>query len=349
MTAHPPLEPVNLARIAETAGVSKATVSRVLNNKAGVAAKTRALVEQTVRELGPVDRPRTGVVLLLTPGLRNPFFARMCESIHDELGGYGLHPIICRSKAGSREEREQLIFFAELGLAGAIFLSSPNVLHAEQLENRRILQQRGIPFVCLNGSFDGLDAPVFSTDHVASSELAVSHLWSLGHRAIAFIAGPDGIRGSDRRLTGFRRAMSSRGIAEGDLWVVRNEYSSEGGRAAVADLLAEHPEVTAVVAANDQIAFGAIDALRGHGRSVPGDVSIVGYDDSELLDYTDPPLTTVRQPSETLSHKIAQAVLRQVSGQAVDPTEVLVRPELRVRSSTALPITLARAAGQPPH
>jgi DNA-binding LacI/PurR family transcriptional regulator len=346
MAGNPPTEPVRLAQIAESAGVSKATVSRVLNNKAGVAAKTRALVEQAVRELGPVQQSRHEVVLLLTPGLRNPFFARMCESIHDELGGYGLHPVICRSKAGSREEREQLIFFAELGLAGAIFLSSPNVLHAEQLENRRLLQQRRVPFVCLNGSFDGLDAPVFSTDHVASSELAVAHLWSLGHRAIAFIAGPDGIRGSDRRLAGFRRAMTGRDVADHDLSVVRNEYSSEGGRAAVAELLADHPGVTAIVAANDQIAFGAIEALREHGRAVPAEVSIVGYDDSELLDYTDPPLTTVRQPSEILSHKIVQTVLRQVSGQTVEPTEVLVRPELRVRASTALPITLARAAGR---
>ncbi|WP_232662977.1 LacI family DNA-binding transcriptional regulator [Pseudonocardia sp. TRM90224] len=332
-----------LAEIARLAGVSEATVSRVLHHKAGVAERTRLRVREALRALGRPERVQDGMVLILSPGLDNPFFARMCDSLQDELLRYGMHPVVCTSRAGNTLERHQIEYFAEAGVSAVVFLSSPNILRTTQRENRIVLIKRHIPIVSLNGGFQELPSPVFSTDHAESAEMSVAHLWELGHRRIGFVAGPEGIRASDRRLAGYERALVRRGVPAAELVVARSDYSSEGGRTAALDLLDRAPEVTAVVAANDQIAFGVVDAVRERGGQVPADVSVIGYDDSPFLDRSDPPLTSVRQPTEELSQKVALTVMQMLGGQDVEPVEVLVRPELKLRRSTGLSRTLLPA------
>ena len=179
--------------------------------------------------------------------------------------------------------------------------------------------------------FAGIGAPTLSTNDRLAAELAVDHLWGLGHRRIGLIAGPTGNRPSDLREEGFRAALTAHG-SDADL-VVRHEYSIEGGVAAATQLLAR--DVSAIVAASDEMALGAIKAGRREGLVVPDDLSVVGYDDSFPLEFMDPPLTTVRQPIDRLAQALVPVMTRLVQGRPVVPGELLFDPELVIRGSTA--------------
>jgi LacI family repressor for deo operon, udp, cdd, tsx, nupC, and nupG len=326
---------VGISDVAEAAGVSQATVSRVVNNRGVVAPDTRKSVEDAMRQVGYSRASASNVVLLVTPGLLDPFFASMAERIAAALGPRGMRAVVCSTPGGSVQEFEFVSAMADLGVIGVVFVSSSNTLENTDQSVPRFLEGRKIPFLCINGVFAEVPSPTLSTNDELASEIAVEHLWQLGHRDIALIAGPVGNRPSDRRVRGFRRALARRGKPTAR--VIHHEYSVEGGSAAATQLLDSDAGrgVTAIVAASDEIALGAIRAARRLGRSVPGDLSIVGYDDAHPLEFMDPPLTTVRQPIERLAQAVVPLLSRLINGRAVENVELLFEPELVQRASTA--------------
>lgn len=326
---------VGIADVAQVAGVSEATVSRVINNRGVVAASTRKAVEEALRAVGYARSNVGNVVLLVTPGLDEPFFARTSERITTALGMHGLRGVVCSAPVGGSQELEHVSAMVDAGIVAAVFVSASNTLDGADPGVHRLLSREHVPFVCINGAFEEADAPVLSTNDALASELAVEHLWGLGHRRIGLIAGPRGNRPSDRRVGGFLGAMTQRGARADDAPVVRHAYSIEGGVSAAATLLEGSPAPTAIVAASDEMALGAIRTARRAGLSVPGDVSIVGYDDALPLDFIDPPLTSVRQPVDRLAAAVAPIVLAQVRGRHPDASELMFDPELIVRASTA--------------
>lgn len=320
----------SLAEIAVAANVSEATVSRVLNRRPGVALSTREAVERVMREIGVV-RPVAGqLVALITPNLTNPFFAHLGEGIASELAPYGLRAIVCAVNPGTVHEQDYVEVLIDSGVAAIVFMSAGNTLRVFDRSPADTLALRGVPFVTINGSFDGVPAPTFSTNEHVAARLAVEHLTMLGHERIGLAAGPLGNIPSDRRIDGFRRETAHRKLAVAP--IVQQSYTVDGGRHAAEDLLALG--CTAIVAASDQMALGAYQAVERAGLSIPGDVSVVGYDDDYLLDFTNPPLTTVRTPVIRLAEQTARSVLLLVSGAEVDTREMLFDPELRLRSST---------------
>jgi DNA-binding LacI/PurR family transcriptional regulator len=335
---------VSLAVIARNAGVSEATVSRVLNRRNGVAARTRELVEEALREYSVRSRPT--LTLILVPGLTNPFFATLADRIHNELELNGMRALVCPVSAGSSQEREYVESMVDAELAAVVFLSASNTLRHSDPSARRLLQARGVPFVGVNGGFDDAAAPVFSTDDRRAAELAVDHLADLGHRRIAMCAGPTGNLPSERRIEGFLAACRVRGLDEEATPVFHQYYTVEAGALAAARAL-DHG-VTAIVAASDDMALGAIQAVRARGLRVPDDVSVVGYDDSAVLDHTDPPLTSIRQPVDRLAEHTSMAVVALATGHAVEGIELMLEPEIRVRASTAPPPSEARATSAGP-
>jgi LacI family transcriptional regulator, repressor for deo operon, udp, cdd, tsx, nupC, and nupG len=323
----------SLAVVAQLAEVSEATVSRVLNRKYGVAASTRQAVEEALRQVG-YERPMTNeLVLMLTPNLTNPIFARQAERIENALNPYGLKSIICPVYPGTVQERDYVAALVDSGVAAIIFLSSSNTIPGADHRVIQLIESRGIPYVSINGGFPETDAPVVSTDDWRAAEIAVAHLWDLGHRRIGLLAGPVGNTPADRRVEGFVEAMERRGVDDLDDLVVRNHFNFEGGQQAAAVLLSHG--ATAIVASSDEMALGAYRAAERAGLSVPGDVSVIGYDDSPLLDYTAPPLTTVRQPLERIAEHVGRLTTSLIAGRAVNEHEVLIEPEIRLRSSTA--------------
>ena len=196
-------------------------------------------------------------------------------------------------------------------------------------DHYRLLRSRGIPAVLFNASADDLDFPCVSTDDMTAVGQAYTHLASLGHQRIGLVAGPEDHMPSRRKLAGFtahaRRAPENSPVEHA-------LFSLEGGQAATTRLLRHG--VTGVICASDVLALGAIRAVRRAGLSVPGDVSVVGYDDSAFMNCTDPPLTTVRQPIESMGKAAVALLANQMENVSVYPEELLFEPELVVRGST---------------
>ncbi len=323
---------VGLAEVAAHAGVSEATVSRVINRKYGVSAATREAVERSMRALGYARQVRGELVLLLVPDLVNPIFAQLCNAIESELSPHGLRTVLCPVHPGTVQERDYVASLADTGIAGVVFLSAMNTLRNTDPGAREMLESRGIPYVSVNGGFADAAAPVFSSDDWRAAELAVTHLVDLGHRRIGMCAGPVGNTPADRRVEGFVQTMDRLGMPDPEDFIVRQHYNVEGGRHAAEELVPLG--VTAIVASSDEMALGVIRAVQRRGLSVPGDLSVIGYDDSPLLDFTNPPLTTVRQPVDRLAEYTARGIVALIGNREVPNDEVLVEPELRLRAST---------------
>ncbi|MER6094814.1 LacI family DNA-binding transcriptional regulator [Streptomyces sp. NPDC001728] len=324
---------VGIVEIAARAGVSEATVSRVINRRQGVAKKTRDAVEGAMTELG-YERPVQGqLVAVVTERVSNPFFADVAERIESALAPHGLKTVLCPAFPGGVQEREFITSIVDKGIAAVVFLSASNTLEGADTDTYELLRARRIPYLGVNGEFaDGVPAPVFSTDDMLAADLAVDHLFQLGHRRIGMASGPTGNHPADRRVRGFVAAMARRGVEDAEQWVIRQSYTVEGGQAAAASLLGLG--ATAVVAASDYMALGAIRGIRRQGYSVPGDISVVGYDGSMITEFVDPPLTTVRQPADRLALEVGRSVLALVTNRDVPTGELLFDPELVIRAST---------------
>jgi DNA-binding LacI/PurR family transcriptional regulator len=330
-----------LADIAAQAGVSEATVSRVLNGKAGVSAPTRQSVLAALDLLG-YERPlrlrqrSAGLIGLITPELDNPIFPAFAQIIGQALTRQGYTPVLATQTPGGPTEDELVETLVERGVAGIVFASG---LHADSTADPghyARLRGQGVPFVLINGFSPHIDAPFVSPDDRIAVRLAVTHLAALGHRRIGLAVGQKRFVPVQRKIEGFLAAMDEvLGLAEpAALDLVRHSlFTLEGGHAAATALLAEG--CTAVVCASDMMALGAVRAARALGLAVPRDVSVVGFDDSPLIAFTDPPLTTIRQPVAAMSQAAVDALLEEIGGSPAPHSEFVFLPELVVRGSTA--------------
>src|SRR5436305_2346747 len=325
-----------LAEVATYAKVSEATVSRVLNGKPGVSDATRQAVLTALDVLG-YERPAklkqhsAGLVGLIVPELENPIFPAFAQVIESALARQGYTPVLCTQTPGGVHEDEYTRMLLERGVAGIVFVSG---LHADATTDParyQALRSRGLPIVLVNGYVEGVDAPFVSNDDVASMELAVGHLTELGHSRIGLAVGPRRFTPSLRKIEGFREAMRRRlGVEDVERWIESTLFSVEGGGAA-ADRLVERG-ATALICGSDLMALGAVRAVRARGLEVPRDVSVVGSDDSLLVGFTDPPLTTVRQSVQAMGAAAVRALLDEIAGLPAPRAEYVFRPELVVRS-----------------
>ena len=342
--------PGRLADIARQADVSEATVSRVLNGRSGVATATRQRVLAALDVLG-YERPvrlrqrSAGLVGLLIPELTNPIFPAFAQVIEQTLAGYGYTPVLGTHHPGGATEDELVEQLVERGVDGIIFLSGLHADLSADPDRYARLAGRGVPFVLVNGYNPRVSAPFVSPDDRTAADMAVRHLRQLGHERIGLAIGPGRYVPSVRKAEGFAAAMAGTGSGSGSGpgsgsgsgsadGLVRNTlFTVEGGHAAAGSLLDEG--CTGIVCGSDLMALGAIRAVRQRGLTVPGDVSVVGYDDSELNAFTDPPLTTVRQPVRAMANAAVHTLLEALGGNPVPDTEFVFQPELVVRGSTA--------------
>lgn len=330
-----------LADIAQQAEVSEATVSRVLNDRPGVAAETRQAVLTALDVLG-YERPTklrkrsAGLVGLVVPELDNPIFPAFAQIIESALAQQGYTPVLCTQTPGGVSEDEYVEMLLDRQVAGIVFVSG---LHADTTadpERYRKLLTRPLPIVLVNGYMEGLEAPFISCDDRAAGDAAVAHLVALGHRRIGLISGPDRYLPVQRKIAGYRDAMRRLlGLADAEIneLISLTLFGVEGGEAAAGRLLDKG--ATAIVCGSDLMALGAIRAARQRGLRVPEQVSVVGYDDSPLIAFTDPPLTTMRQPVRAMAVAAVRALVDEIQGHAAPNSEYVFRPELVVRSSTA--------------
>lgn len=323
-----------LADIAEQARVSEATVSRVLNDRPGVSSATREAVITALDVLG-YERPLrlrtgTGLIGLIVPELENPIFPALAQVMETLLAQHGFISVLCTQTPGGVDEDQYVDLLLDRGVSGIIFVSGMHADATATYERYEGLIHRGMPMVFLNGYAPGIDAPFISDDDIYAMDLAVGHLAAMGHQRIGLALGPERFVPVIRKKEGFIRAMRKH-VGPTDA-IVHTLFSVEGGQAAAHHLLAK--KVTAIVCGSDLMALGAIRTLRQRGKHVPRDVSVVGYDDSPLIAFTDPPLTTIRQSVGPMATAAVQALVDEINGTRAPRDEFLFRPELIVRAST---------------
>ncbi|XVV05252.1 LacI family DNA-binding transcriptional regulator [Actinosynnema sp. CA-248983] len=320
-----------LSDIATQAGVSEATVSRVVNGKPGVSSTTRQAVVAAMDVLGYERPPRlrqrsAGLIGLITPELNNPIFPAFAQVIEQVLSRDGFTPVLCTQTPGGSTEDQLTEMLVDRGVNGIVFVSGLHADTTADTDRYVKLAGRGVPFVMVNGYTERIKAPFVSVDHRAAVRLAVTHLRDLGHDRIGLAVGPSRFVPAQRMVEEFTHLDRDPELVEHSLFTV------EGGQAA-ADTLYDRG-CTAVVCGSDLMAFGAIRAARRRGLHVPRDISVVGFDDSPLIVFADPPLTTIRQPVDAMGQAAVHALLEEIGGTPAPHAEFVFQPELVVRGST---------------
>lgn len=336
-----------LVEVAKKAGVSEATVSRVLNGRTGVSESTRASVLTALDVLG-YERPtklrgeRGRLVGLVLPELQNPIFPALAEVVTAALAQRGFTPALCARTIGGVPERDFIEMLLDHQVSGVVFAGGSYALAKAEHGHYRQLLDRRMPVVMVNAGVDELGFPHISTDDAVAVEQAYGHLRSLGHVRIGMVMGPEDHVPSRRKLAA---VAAFAGWHSAEDWLVeRTTFSMESARLAASRLIRQG--VTGMICASDVLALGSIRAARRLGLDVPRDVSVVGFDDSILMTCTDPPLTTVRQPIEIMGQAAVDLLVNQIEGTGLAPDELLFEPELVVRGSTApAPTRLAAPAG----
>lgn len=327
---------IRLSDVARHAKVSTATVSRVVNDRPGVAKDKRRAVLAALDVLG-YERPTesapqsSGLIGLIVPELSNPVFPLYAQEIEQVLSTEGYMPLLCTQSPGGITEDEYVRTLLDRHVAGIIFVSG---LHADSAADpERYTNLADTPFVTINGPNPEVSAPSFSCDDEDATARAFDHLVTLGHTRIGLAVGPQRFIPTQRKVAGFTAAHQRAGLNT-EPHISSSLYTMEGGQAAAAELL--RAGCTAIICASDMMAMGAVRQIRQLGLRVPDDISIVGYDDTPLIAYTDPPLTTIRQPVGRIARAAAGTLIQMIDGRTTSAASLVFAPELVVRASTGV-------------
>ena len=328
---------VTIRQVAEAAGVSIATVSRVLNGHADVSGATRQAVERVLRERGyqaggrrPQTSSASGLVGVTMPLVHPGYFAQILSGAAEALYEHDLRAVLGPTRHSHERETSLLERLVGGDADGAIL-----VLPEESAAELRALREQGFPFVVVDPRTEVPDGiPVVRAAHSSGATQATGHLLSLGHRRIGVIAGPEGWVATQERLRGYHAALAGAGVLPDDALVRYSNFRIDGGREAAASLLDLPEPPTAVFAFNDSMAIGVMQEAAARGLRVPGDCSVVGFDDTVEASVVVPALTTVRQPLAELGRTAVSVLLRQLNDRHFAPLRIELETRLVPRDST---------------
>lgn len=321
--------------VAQLAGVSPATVSRVLNGAThAVRETTRRRVLEAVRRLDyypnrlarSLLQRHTAVVGLLVPDVSNPYYACILRGIEDVAHQHGLAVMLCNTDRDPTKQHQYLRALLEHRVDGVVVAGGTFTWEDLRMVGRRL------PVVAVGRHPS--DVLCVRVDNVRAAYEACQHLLNLGHTRVGFLAGPRSSLTAQDRVRGYRRALREVGVQPARGWICWSEFTAEGGYRATRQVLSA-AEVTALVASNDQMALGALRALWELGLQVPADVSVVGFDDTPVAAATVPALTTVAIPAYELGRQAMQLLVKVRAG--VGAADVVLPAQMRVRESTAPP------------
>jgi LacI family transcriptional regulator len=337
---------LTIREVAGLAGVSPATVSRVLNGRAEVSERARDAVMRVVREHGystnrsarGLSNGRTGLVGVTLPLVQHSYFSVILAGAGEALYEHDMRMVLCPTQHEHDREVSLLERLMQGTTDGALL-----ILPEESAGELGALHEHGYPFVIIDPHRPlGDIVPTVSAAHSSGASEATEHLLALGHRRIGVLTGPVGWIATDDRLRGYRGALAAAGVMPEGRLEVAGDWTMEGGRAAAAALLDQPQPPSAIFAFNDMMAIGAIQAARARGLRVPEDVSIVGFDDTVEASIVSPGLTTVRQPLAEMGRMAVSQLVRLLGHQRIDALHVELETRLVVRESAAAPLTPAR-------
>jgi len=319
--------------VAAAAGVSHQTVSRVINNRPDVAEATRRRVWQVIEELdyqpsaiarGLVSK-RTYTLGLITADFSDFFFTQVIVGAEVEARKHGYFFMLCSTERNPADEPDYLRLLTERQVDGILF-ARPST----EEDSRHIVSliQQGVPLVTTAYWLSGEKLTVVDVDNVDGGLQATECLIGLGHRKIGMITGPAGWKSVNDRTEGYKLALERVGIPFDASLIEHGDWSYQSGYQAMGRLLAKALQITALFAQNDQMAIGAIRALREAGHRIPDDVAVVGYDDIPAAAYCHPPLTTIRQPMQQVGEVATRLLIELINDPAAERKEVLLKTEL---------------------
>jgi len=333
--------------VAAEAGVHPSTVSRVLTGHAAstIRPATRDRILAAAERLGyrpsalarSLRLQRTLTLGMLVPDITNPFFSSIIKGAEDAARERGYNLILCNSEDQPDREATYLRVLRERQVDG-LFIASSQMADDTIAE----LREEAFPFVLLNRATQNTEDLAVVVDNYAASVAAVAHLATLGHRRVGHIAGPQNTTTGVDRREGYRASVLAHGLADDpELVVEADAFSEEAGYRALGIMLAGSARPTAVFAANDLIAIGMLQRLRQIGTRVPGDVSIVGFNDIPLAGLLEPALTTVRVPQLDMGIAGAGLLIDRIEGRPIGAVRLTLPTELVIRASSAPPAALA--------
>lgn len=325
--------------VAKVAGVSPSTVSRVLNGRGPVRESTRRQVEEAIRRLRYAPHPaardlrlKSGHLLgLIISNLTFPFFGEVLKGVVETATARGYGVLLADSEGRLRRELELLEEVRRRGCRASLLITS-----AYRPEHALVLRRSGMPVVLASAHVADPEVPCVGVDNAAAAFELMQHLLAQGHRRIGIIRGPlDDPVTSGERLKGCRLALQGAGLPWDETLVEEGDFSIRGGREAAERLLARGVAMTALFAFSDEMAMGALQALRRAGLRVPEDVALAGFDDLPLAEGLEPPLTTIAQPKGEIGRMSAGLAIDLAEGRPVQRIKVTVPHRLIVRRSTA--------------
>ncbi|PTX59956.1 LacI family transcriptional regulator [Melghirimyces profundicolus] len=322
--------------VAARAGVSVATVSRVLNGSGYVGKDTEIRVKKAIQELNyrpntvarSLANRKTGTIAVILPDIMNPFFSELARAVEDTARDGGFTVIFCNSDDLGTREQHYIEVLRQKYIDGIIFAS--NSMGEDDIV---YMNENRIPIVVLDRAPGKSGCTVIRSQNAAGAVMAVRHLMETGCRKIAHIAGPGELITAQERLRGYRKAVKGFTWFDESL-IVPGHFSIRGGERAVSGLLERHPDVDGIFAGNDLMAIGALKALQRMGRKIPRDISLCGFDGVEMSEWTEPELTTIAQPIYEMGRKAATHLIARIRGKAVKEDILELDVRLVERNST---------------
>ena len=323
--------------IAEIVGVSESTVSRAINNKAGVGQKTREEILKVAKKHNfqpnrlaqNLAKQETNVIGLLLPDISSLFYSDVARGVQDYATSQGYQVIVCNTDADQKQEMNYINWLQSNKVAGMIFLGGG-------LVNNQIVKLglTDYPVVLANRLVEEVPLPSVIIDDTSGAFKATAHLVDKGYDRIALLLGPDNSWQAQNRLQGYKRALKKQDINYDPNLVVNKSWTREGGYQGFLELMELENPPRAIFAADELMAAGVVEAIKLGGYFIPQDIAVVGFDDTVVTSVVDPPLTTVTRPMYSLGQKSAEKLLHLINEEAVKQEIEVLESELIIRKST---------------
>lgn len=325
-----------MKEVAKLAGVSVATVSRVLNDKPNVSPELRSRVLQAVEKLNYQRnrvarslRAKTSLIIgLIISDIQNPFFTSVVRGVEDVAYDHGYTLLLCNSDEDPTKERLYIDIMLAEKVAGVII--SPV---AEVDNYSSVLLQAGVPVVAMDRRMRDLEVDTVVVNNVEGVYQAVGHLIEQGHRRIGFIGGPTRTTTGRERQEGYQKALAEHGLGSEQGLVKIGDFKQDSGYQRACELLEMDDPPTAIFTANNLMTLGALNAIHEKGLNIPRDMAIVGFDDMPWAPSLDPPLTAVAQPTHELGCTAANLLLQRIADKDREIVEMKLEPTLIIRDS----------------
>ena len=331
---------VSINNIAKLAGVSKSTVSRILNDRGKFSKDTRDKVLQIVKKLNyspsmvarSLRNRRTKTIGLLLPDIVNPFFPEIMKGVENVALENGYVVILCSSNEDTQKEFMYFHMFENRWIDGIIYSGVTGT--EEEVQGVRAILGQGIPVVLMDREIEDYFASVVIIDNENAAYDATTYCFELGHKRIGFIAAPLKVKLFSKRLEGYQKALQKHGIEFDESLVIEGDLTIKGGSLAGKELLARKDPPTAIFASNDLMAIGAMKEIQGNGLKVPEHISIIGFDDILTASLVTPALTTIAQPKYEMGMEAMNLLIRMIEKKGASKSKIVLDTQLVVREST---------------